>query len=115
MLLLDPTKSNVLSDQDITGDVLINHNLDVLKELGINAYGHQYKVMNAIKSLNFNTIIPTKEPTIKRQSVNSYLQGRYGSVTENLSNIKTYSTSSLNSSVSSTTPRSGKVAQHIGL
>lgn len=112
---LDSTKSNVLSDQDITGDVLINLDHDALKELGINAYGRRYKVMNAIKSLNFSTIISTKEPTIKRQSANSYVQGRYGSVTENLSNYKTNSISSLNSSVSSTTLRSGKIAQRTGL
>lgn len=106
------TKSNLLLDQDITGDVLINLDHDALKELGINAYGRRYKVMNAIKSLNFKTIIPTKDPTIKRQSTNSYLQSRYGSVTENLSSNKTNSISSLNSFVSS---RSGKIAQRTGL
>ncbi|GAN02105.1 conserved hypothetical protein [Mucor ambiguus] len=91
-------------DQDITGDVLLSLDHDALKELGVHAYGRRYKVLNAIKSLLVST---NNQPEVSndRQTSNAYYS-RYGSVTENLSNNKTNSISSLKSSVSSTTPRS---------
>ncbi|KAL7310112.1 hypothetical protein PS15m_010914 [Mucor circinelloides] len=94
-------------DQDITGDVLMSLDHNALKELGIHAYGRRYKVLNAIKSLDVSTSTQTEaaNSTDKRQTINT-CYSRYGSVTENLSNNKTNSISSLNSCVSSTTPRS---------
>lgn len=88
----------------------LDHN--ALKELGIHAYGRRYKVLNAIKSLDVSTSTQTEaaNSTDKRQTINT-CYSRYGSVTENLSNNKTNSISSLNSCVSSTTPRSGNCLQ----
>ncbi|KAK4514094.1 uncharacterized protein ATC70_006102 [Mucor velutinosus] len=91
-------------DQDITGDVLLSLDHNALKELGIHAYGRRYKVLNAIKSLIVSTTSQS-EASNDRQSASAYYS-RYGSVTENFSNNKTNSVSSLKSSVSSTTPRS---------
>ena len=98
--------ANTLLDQDITGDVLVSLDHDALKELGVHAYGRRYKLLNAIKSLLVSTN-SQPEALDDRQSANAY-GSRYGSVTENLSNNKTNGISSLKSSVSSTTPRSGK-------
>ncbi|ORZ13651.1 hypothetical protein BCR42DRAFT_377969 [Absidia repens] len=38
-------------EQEITGDVLLDLNMDTLKELGITAYGRRYKIMTAINKL----------------------------------------------------------------
>ncbi|KAI8344477.1 hypothetical protein BC941DRAFT_10661 [Chlamydoabsidia padenii] len=38
-------------EQEITGDVLLDLNMDTLKELGISAYGRRYKIMAAISKL----------------------------------------------------------------
>lgn len=38
-------------DQEITGDILLDLNIDALKELGINTFGKRYKIMQAITSL----------------------------------------------------------------
>ncbi|CAO3656840.1 unnamed protein product [Mucor fragilis] len=96
-------------DQDITGDVLVSLDHDALKELGVYAYGRRYKVLNAIKLLLVST---DSQPEVSndRQPANAY-HSRYGSVTEDLSNNKTNSISSLKSSVSSTTPRSAVPAK----
>ncbi|KAI8988852.1 hypothetical protein BDB01DRAFT_783364 [Pilobolus umbonatus] len=38
-------------DQEITGDILLDLNVDTLKELGIATFGKRYKIMQAIHSL----------------------------------------------------------------
>lgn len=38
-------------DQEITGDILLDLNIETLKELGINTFGKRYKVMQAITLL----------------------------------------------------------------
>ncbi|CAO3597691.1 unnamed protein product [Absidia cylindrospora] len=38
-------------EQEITGDILLDLNMDTLKELGISAYGRRYKIMTAINKL----------------------------------------------------------------
>ncbi|KAG1472815.1 hypothetical protein G6F56_001312 [Rhizopus delemar] len=38
-------------DQEITGDILLDLNIEALKELGISTFGKRYKVMQAITSL----------------------------------------------------------------
>lgn len=40
-----------LLEQEITGDVLLDLNMDTLKEMGIAAYGRRYKIMTAISNL----------------------------------------------------------------
>ncbi|SAM08125.1 hypothetical protein [Absidia glauca] len=42
-------------EQEITGDVLLDLNMDTLKELGISAYGRRYKIMAAISKLRAAT------------------------------------------------------------
>lgn len=44
-----------LLEQEITGDVLLDLNMDTLKELGISAYGRRYKIMAAISKLRAAT------------------------------------------------------------
>ncbi|KAL0142780.1 hypothetical protein V8B55DRAFT_1471313 [Mucor lusitanicus] len=88
-------------DQDITGDVLVSLDHNALKELGIQAYGRRYKLLNAIKLLLVNTKSEPEAPNDRQPSSNA-LYGRYGSVTEDLCK----SISSSKSCVSSTTPRS---------
>ena len=43
-------------EQEISGDILLDLNMEALKEFGISAYGKRYKIMHAITSLN--TIAP---------------------------------------------------------
>lgn len=38
-------------DQEITGDILLDLNIEALKELGINTFGKRYKIMQAITLL----------------------------------------------------------------
>ena len=40
-----------ITEQEITGDILLSLTIDSLKELGIAAYGRRYKVMTAIEKL----------------------------------------------------------------
>lgn len=42
-------------DQEITGDILLELNIDALKELGINTFGKRYKIMQAITALKEST------------------------------------------------------------
>ncbi|KAI8098777.1 uncharacterized protein BX664DRAFT_271602 [Halteromyces radiatus] len=42
-------------EQEITGDVLLDLNMETLKELGITAYGRRYKIMTAISKLISST------------------------------------------------------------
>lgn len=42
-------------DQEITGDILLELNIDALKELGISTFGKRYKIMQAITALKENT------------------------------------------------------------
>ena len=56
-----PQKKNLVSrhkktklhkiDQEITGDILLDLNIEALKELGINTFGKRYKIMQAITLL----------------------------------------------------------------
>lgn len=39
------------TDQEITGDILLDLNIDTLKELGISTFGKRYKIMQAIQTL----------------------------------------------------------------
>lgn len=39
------------SDQEISGDILLDLNIDALKELGITTFGKRYKIMQAITCL----------------------------------------------------------------
>ncbi|KAI8075922.1 uncharacterized protein B0P05DRAFT_546934 [Gilbertella persicaria] len=47
---LDSVAENFI-DQEITGDILLDLNIDTLKELGITTFGKRYKIMQAITSL----------------------------------------------------------------
>ncbi|GAA5816418.1 hypothetical protein MFLAVUS_009947 [Mucor flavus] len=47
---LDSVSANFI-DQEITGDILLDLNIEALKELGINTFGKRYKVMQAITLL----------------------------------------------------------------
>jgi hypothetical protein len=58
----------LFSEQEITGDVLLDLNMDTLKEMGIAAYGRRYKIMTAISKLAANqprqpSPIPSKRDT----------------------------------------------------
>ncbi|KAI7898963.1 uncharacterized protein BX663DRAFT_522670 [Cokeromyces recurvatus] len=85
-------------DQEITGDVLLDLDHEALKELGITAYGRRYKVINAINNLKSSM----SQQTIlnNRHSTNSFVLGRYASLTDNYLN-KTNTISSLKTTVSS--------------
>ncbi|KAI7866077.1 hypothetical protein BDF14DRAFT_1818527 [Spinellus fusiger] len=48
-------------DQEITGDVLLDLNVDALKELGISTFGKRHKVMQAITALQKEML---KQPTV---------------------------------------------------
>ncbi|CDH51955.1 phospholipid binding [Lichtheimia corymbifera JMRC:FSU:9682] len=48
--------AHLFIEQEISGDILLDLNMEALKEFGISAYGKRYKIMHAITSLN--TIAP---------------------------------------------------------
>ncbi|KAI8883186.1 hypothetical protein K501DRAFT_219836 [Backusella circina FSU 941] len=49
-------------DQEITGDILMDLDIDALKELGINTFGKRYKIMQAITSLKESVFQHVKAP-----------------------------------------------------
>lgn len=46
-------------DQEITGDILLDLNIEALKELGIATFGKRYKVMQAITLLKEESLVST--------------------------------------------------------
>lgn len=71
---LDSVSTNFI-DQEITGDILLDLNIEALKELGINTFGKRYKIMQAItllkqeSSSSSNAII--NEEVIKQPTPNT--------------------------------------------
>ncbi|KAI8638759.1 hypothetical protein BD408DRAFT_422512 [Parasitella parasitica] len=59
---LDSVSKNFI-DQEITGDILLDLNIDALKELGISTFGKRYKIMQAITSLKEESSVEIKRPT----------------------------------------------------
>ncbi|CEI91133.1 hypothetical protein RMCBS344292_05433 [Rhizopus microsporus] len=55
-------------DQEITGDILLDLNIDALKELGINTFGKRYKIMQAITSLRDESGVEKLKQTNGHQS-----------------------------------------------
>ncbi|KAI7898455.1 uncharacterized protein BX663DRAFT_524777 [Cokeromyces recurvatus] len=53
-------------DQEISGDILLDLNIESLKELGISTFGKRYKVMQAINSLkeDHNIVKPTPNASV---------------------------------------------------
>ncbi|KAG1056800.1 hypothetical protein G6F43_001327 [Rhizopus delemar] len=49
-------------DQEITGDILLDLNIEALKELGINTFGKRYKIMQAITTLKDEFSIQKLKP-----------------------------------------------------
>ncbi|CEP17308.1 hypothetical protein [Parasitella parasitica] len=58
---LDSVSKNFI-DQEITGDILLDLNIDALKELGITTFGKRYKIMQAITSLKEESSVEVKKP-----------------------------------------------------
>ncbi|CAO3611781.1 unnamed protein product [Cunninghamella blakesleeana] len=56
---------DIFTEQEITGDVLVELTMDSLKELGISAYGRRYKVMTAINKLNSSKNKSTSQNTLE--------------------------------------------------
>ncbi|KAG2214981.1 hypothetical protein INT46_010792 [Mucor plumbeus] len=59
---LDSVSRNFI-DQEITGDILLDLNIDALKELGITTFGKRYKIMQAITSLKEESSVEINKPT----------------------------------------------------
>ncbi|KAL7308130.1 hypothetical protein PS15m_012024 [Mucor circinelloides] len=59
---LDSVSRNFI-DQEISGDILLDLNIDALKELGITTFGKRYKIMQAITSLKEESSVEINKPT----------------------------------------------------
>ncbi|GAN10492.1 conserved hypothetical protein [Mucor ambiguus] len=59
---LDSVSKNFI-DQEISGDILLDLNIDALKELGITTFGKRYKIMQAITSLKEESSVEVNKPT----------------------------------------------------
>ncbi|KAI9262062.1 hypothetical protein BY458DRAFT_515339 [Sporodiniella umbellata] len=53
--------AQTLVDQEITGDILLDLDIEALKELGISTFGKRYKVMQAITCLKEQSGLPFKK------------------------------------------------------
>ncbi|CAO3600571.1 unnamed protein product [Absidia cylindrospora] len=65
------TAVDTFTEQEITGDVLLDLNMDTLKELGISAYGRRYKIMTAISKLIATQGQETNKGDMNQKSVNT--------------------------------------------
>ncbi|CAO3619874.1 unnamed protein product [Cunninghamella blakesleeana] len=68
-------------EQEITGDILLQLDMDSLKELGITAFGKRYKLMQAINALlsipeNNDHSIPPRPISIKSNESSQHYQSR---------------------------------------
>jgi hypothetical protein len=91
------TVINSFLDQEITGDILLDLDIDALKELGINTFGKRYKIMQAITSLKeslFHHVKPPKPSASVSTSVISHKKNKKHTTPLRRSNSQSFSISS---------------------
>ncbi|KAI7889824.1 uncharacterized protein EV154DRAFT_445700 [Mucor mucedo] len=88
---LDSVSANFI-DQEITGDILLDLNIETLKELGINTFGKRYKVMQAITLLKERDTKPTPNTSVSTSAISRPTSRRSIPTSLRRSNSQTLST-----------------------
>ncbi|KAI8988214.1 hypothetical protein BDF20DRAFT_311967 [Mycotypha africana] len=82
MVGFESVASNFI-DQEITGDILLDLNIDTLKELGVSTFGKRYKIMQAINTLKdgscqMESTKPTPNSSVSTSAISSSRRSNTG-------------------------------------